>query len=172
MIADSGAATQLAWVGSGIAAVLLAAGMLAGSPATVHAAIGLLGAIFVLRQDTRLLLAAPYGVGLLLIDDLANQTIELRGVSLIGPAVIGARTGAVLAAAALGACAAAIAALAVTAAPGRSVGVTALGALAVVAAFAAIVRPARRRYGTSGAEDRPGAPPQSTPREGSTSPTE
>jgi hypothetical protein len=135
--------------------VLLAAGLLAGSPTPVHAAIALLGTIFLLRHDARLLLAAPYGVGLLLIDDLADQAIELRGVSRIGPAVIGARTAAALVAAALGGCAAAATALAVTAAPGRSVAITGLGAGAVVFAFAAVVRSARRRYGASDGGDSP-----------------
>ena len=138
----------------------------------MHAAIALLGAIFLLRHDTRLLLAPPYGAGLLLIDDLAAQTIELRGVSQIGRAVIGARTAAALAVAAIGACASAVAALAVTAAPGRSVAVTALGALAAVAAFAAIVRPARRRYGATGTGELPAASPQSARSDGSTAPTE
>jgi hypothetical protein len=121
----------------------------AGSFTAVHAAIALLGAIFLLRQDTRLLLAPPYGAGLLLIDDLAAQTIELRGVSLVDLAMIGSRTAAVLAVAAIGACASAAAAIAVSDAPGHSVVLTALGALAAVVAFAAIVRPTRRRYGVS-----------------------
>jgi hypothetical protein len=146
VIADAGATRQLAWLGGGMAAVFLAVGLLAESTAAVHAAIALLGAVFLLRQDTRLLLAAPYGACLLLIDDLADQAIGLRAVSQIGPAVIGARTGATLVVAGIGACAAAAAALAVTAAPGRSVAGTAVGAVAVVAALAPIVRLARRRY--------------------------
>lgn len=166
MIADAGAAGELAWVGGALAAVLLAAGLVVGSPTLVHAAIALLGTIFLLRHDARLLLAAPYGVGLLLIDDLADQAIELRGVSRIGPAVIGARAAAALVAAAIGGCVAAATALAVTAAPGRSVAVTALGAVAVVSAFAAIVRSARRGYGASGGGDSPGASSRSAaPRE-------
>jgi hypothetical protein len=132
-----------------MAAVCLGVGLVAGSFTAVHAAIALLGAIFLLRQETRLLLAPPYGAGLLLIDDLAAQTIELRGVSLVDLAMIGSRTAAVLAVAAIGACASAAAAIAVTAAPGHSVVLTALGALAAVVAFAAIVRPTRRRYGVS-----------------------
>ena len=90
-----------------MAALWLAVGLVAGSSTAVHAAVALLGAIFLLRQDTRLLLAPPYGAGLLLIDDLAAQTIELRGVSQMGLAVIGARTGTALALAAIGACASA-----------------------------------------------------------------
>lgn len=147
VIADSGEASQLAWLGAGVAALFLAAGVIGGSFTAVHAAIALLGTIFLLRHDTRLLLAPAYGAGLLLIDDLAAQTIELRGVSRIAPELLGARTGAVLVVAAIGACASGAAALAVTAAPGRSVTMTALGSLAVAAAFAAIVRPVRRRYG-------------------------
>ena len=138
----------------------------------MHAAIVLLGAIFLLRQDVRLLLAPTYGAGLLLIEDLAGQTIELSGVSQIGLAVISARTGAALVVAAIGACASAAAALAVTAAPGRSVAVTAVGALAAVAAFAAIVRPVRRRYRASDAGELPAASSRTARSEGSTAPTE
>jgi hypothetical protein len=142
----------LAWLGAGVASVALIVGMLAGSPAAVHAAVVLLGTIFLLRQDTRLLLAPLYGAGLLLVSDLATQTIELSAVSQVTPEVIGARTGAALATATIGACVSAVAALAETAAPGRSVGVTALGALAVVGALAMIVWFARRRYGASASE--------------------
>jgi len=172
VIADAGEASQLAWLGAGLAALFLAVGLVAGSVTAVHTAIALLGTMFLLRHDTRLLLAPPYGAGLLLIDDLAAQTIELRGVSQIGPAVIGARTGAALAVAAISACAAAAAALAVTAAPGRSVTVTALGALAAVAAFAAIVRSARRRYRASDGGEAPGAPSPAAPSGAPTSPAE
>jgi hypothetical protein len=172
VISDAGSVSQLAWLGAGLAALFLAVGLVGGSVTAVHAAIALLGTIFLLRQDARLLLAPAYGAGLLLIDDLAAQSIELSGVSQIGLAVIGARTGAALVVAAIGACASAAAALAVTAAPGRSVTVTALGALAAVGALAAIVRPARRRYGaTDGGEPR-GAPSRSPPSAGSTSPAD
>jgi hypothetical protein len=169
-IADAGSTSQLAWLGAGLAALLLLGGVIGGSFTAVHAAIALLGAIFLLRQDTRLLLAPAYGAGLLLIEDLAAQTIELSGVSQIGLGVIGARTGAAVVLAAIGACASAAAALAVTAAPGRSVAVTALGALAAVAALAAIVGPTRRRYGTAGTAET--AAPSRPTSEGSPSPTE
>jgi hypothetical protein len=147
VIADAGTDSQLAWLGAGLAALFLAVGVASGSSTSAHAAIALLGTIFLLRHDNRLLLAPVYGAGLLLIDDLAAQTIELSGVSRMGRAVIGARTGAAFVVAAIGACASAAAALAVSAAPGRSVTLTALGALAAVAAFAAIARLARRRFG-------------------------
>jgi len=151
VIADAGAASQPAWLGAGTAALLLAVGMRAQSPAPVHAAVAVLGTIFLLRHDTRLLLASPYGAGLLLMDDLAIRTMELSGVGQIAPDVIVARAGATVAVAAIGACVSAVAALAVTAAPPRSVALTAVGALAAAAAFAAIVWLARRRFGASAA---------------------
>jgi hypothetical protein len=172
VIADAGPESQLAWLGAGLAALFLAVGLAGGSVTVVHAAIALLGTIFLLRQDTRLLLAPAYGAALLLIEDLAAQTIELSGVSQIGLAAIGTRTGAALVGAAIGASTSAAAALAVTAAPGRSVTVTALGALAAVAAFAAIVWSARRRYGESDGGQAPGAASPSAPPGGSTSPPE
>lgn len=157
MIGDAGRASGLAWVGASAAALSLTVGLIAGSPAAVHAAVALLGVIFLLRQETRLLLAAPYGASLLLMEDFAIQTVELRGVSQTARGVIGGRTATTLSLATAGGCASAGAALAVTAAPGRSVAVTALGAVAAVAAFAAIVRPARRRYGKATAGE-PRAP--------------
>ena len=171
MISDAGPTSQLAWLGAGVAALFLTVGLVGESFTAVHAAIAVLGTMFLLRHGTRLLLAPAYGAGLLLIDDLAAQSIELSGVSQIGLAVIGARTGAALLVAAIGGCASAAAALAVTAAPGRSVALTALGALAAVAAFAAIVGPVRRRYG-SAATVEPAAAPSRPASEGSTLPTE
>jgi hypothetical protein len=172
VLADAGSASQLAWLGAGLAAVFLGVGLLGESFTAVHAAIALLGTIFLLRHDTRLLLAPAYGAGLLLIDDLAAQTIELSGMGQMELSVIGARTGATFVVAAIGACAAAAAALAVTAAPGRSVAVTALGALAAVVALVAVVRPARRRYGTAGGEELAGGPARSAPADRCTSPSE
>jgi hypothetical protein len=147
VIADAGAASQLAWFGAGTAALLLGVGMVAQSPAPVHAAVAVLGVMFLVRHDSRLLLAAPYGAGLLLMEDLAIRTIELSGIERIAPDVIVTRLAATLAAAAIGACLSAVAALAVTDTVARSVALTAVGALAAVAAFVAIVVLARRRFG-------------------------
>jgi hypothetical protein len=149
VITDAGTARGLAWLGAGLAAVLLAIGLAAESAAPVHAAVAVLGALFLLRHDARLLLAPVYGAGLLLMDDFAIRTMELSGVGRIAPDLVMARVALTLAAAAIGACLAAIAALAVTGAPGRSVWLTAIGAVAVVAAVAAVVRLARGRYGES-----------------------
>ncbi len=145
VLADSGTAGELAWIGAGAAALSLGVGLAAGSHTAVHTAVALLGGMFLLRQENRLVLAPAYGACLLLMEDLAMQTIELRGVALVAFAVIGARTAAILAVAAIGACGSAVAALAVTGAPGRSVTMTALAALTIVAAFAAIARLARAR---------------------------
>jgi hypothetical protein len=153
VVSDAGSASQLAWLGAGLAAVLIAVGMLAGSPGPVHVGVALLGAIFLTRQDARLLLAPAYGAGLLLLEDLASQTMELRGVELIAPDVIGARAAATLLVGVVGASAAAVAALAVTVAPGGSVELTAVGAIAAVAACAAVVRVARSRYLASDSEE-------------------
>ena len=70
----------------------------------MHAAVAVLGTMFLLRHDTRLLLAPLYGAGLLLMDDLAIRTMELSGVGEIAPDVIVARFGATMAVAAIGAC--------------------------------------------------------------------
>jgi hypothetical protein len=149
VLGDVGSASGLAWLGAGAAALLLLLGIAVGSPGPVHAAVLLLGAIFLARHDLWLLLAPVYGAGLLLLEDLAIQSIELRGVELIAPEVIGARTLATILAAATGASAAAAAALLVTVAPGRSIELTALAAIAAVAAFAGLALVARDRYGNS-----------------------
>jgi hypothetical protein len=149
VIADARAASQLAWLGAGTAALLVAVGMIAESPSPVHAAVAVLGVMFLLRHDARLLLAPLYGAGLLLVDDLAMRTMELSGVSLISPDAIVARVGATVAIAAIGAGLSAVAALAVRAAVPGSVVLTAVGALVAVAAFVGIVLVARRRFGSS-----------------------
>ncbi|HTP21286.1 MAG TPA: hypothetical protein VMJ65_16905 [Solirubrobacteraceae bacterium] len=149
VIGDAGAASQLAWLGAGTAALLVTAGMVAQSPAPVHAAVAVLGVLFLLRHDARLLLAPAYGAGLLVMDDLAIRTMELSGVGQIATGAIMARITATLAVAALGACVSAVAALAVTAAVPRTLAVTAVGVLAVVAAFVGLVILARRRFGSS-----------------------
>jgi hypothetical protein len=146
VVTDPGSASELVWLGAGVAAVLIVVGMMGGWPGPIHVSVALLGVIFLARQDARLLLAAPYGAGLLFMEGLAVQATELRWVTWIAAGAIGARAAATLLAAAVGACGAAAAALAVTAAPGRSVGLTAVAAVVAVLAFAGIVRVARRRY--------------------------
>ena len=146
VLPNAGPTSELAWLAVGVAALLVAVGIVAASPAPVHAAVAVLGVIFLARHDLRLLLAPLYGAGLLVMEDLAIQTIELRGVERIALDAIGARTAARLTAVAAGAGVSAVAALAVTAAPGRSVALTALGGIAAVAAFAGIAYLPRRRY--------------------------
>jgi hypothetical protein len=143
---DAGSGSEFAWVGAGAAAVLLAGGIAGGWPGLVHAAVALLSAIFLLRQHTRLLVAPLYAAGLLMIEGLGGQAVDLRAVSWVAADAVGARTLTTLLAAAVGACCAAAVALTVTVAPGRSVGLTALAAVTAVLVFAAIVRVAQRRY--------------------------
>lgn len=96
------------------------------------------------RDQDRLLLAPLYGAGLLLVIELAQRSLELRGHERLGPGVTTSRLAAIMVAAALGLCAAALAALAVTLAPPRSVTLTALATIAALSAFAAIALLARR----------------------------
>jgi hypothetical protein len=158
VVADAGSAGEFAWLGASAATVCLLGGIAGGWPGLVHAAVALLGAIFLLRQHNRLLVAPVYGAGLLLIEDLAIQAVDLRAIGWIAAEVIGARTTATLLAATVGACGAAAAGLAVTVAPERSVGLTAVAAVIAVFAFAAIVRLARRRYPTDASGQSPVQP--------------
>ena len=148
MATDAGASRSLAWVGAGAAAFLVTLGPAFRSPTPVHCGVAVLGSMLLLRQDARLMLAPLYGAALLLVEELAWRSIELRDIDAIGPGVITARVTAVLAVAAVGACVAAGAAIAVTVAPGRSVIFTAIGAIAVAVAFGAIAHYARKRLGT------------------------
>jgi len=166
---DAGASSKLAWLGAGAAGLLVALGSAVRSPTPVHCAVGLLGALLLARQDSRLLLAPLHGAGLLLVEELANRSTELAGLSMIAPGVLSARAAAVLALTGAGACAAAGVALVVAAAPGRSVVVTAVATITVAAAFGAITRQARRRFPATdpgapglGTADRPGPGDQGT----------
>jgi len=149
---DAGAGAGLAWVGTAVAMTILTTGVVVASSATVQSALALLAAVLLLRHHDRLLLAPLYGACVLLVGELAQRSLELRGSERLGPGVIGSRVGAVLLLAALGAGAGALAAIAVTIAPARSVGITAVGTAAVVGSFALIVAIARphRRENPSG----------------------
>ena len=146
---DAHGASALAWVGAGVAGLLVALGPLARSTTPVHAGVALLGAALLLRHDARLALAPLYGAGLLMVAELGTRAIELREVRAVGPRAVSTRAAAALAIAALGACGAAAAAVAVTVAPGRSVWFTAIGAIAAVGMFVAILLIARRHRRTT-----------------------
>lgn len=92
--------------------------------------------------------------------DFAIQAMELRGVDRIARDAVATRAGAALALAAVGACASVAAAIAVNAAPGRSVGLTALGAVVALTTFAAVARLARRKYGPRDGREPPDTPPR------------
>jgi hypothetical protein len=141
---DTHAATSLVWYGTATSGLILVVGLVAESYAAVQVSIALLGALFLLRYQERLLLAPLYGACLLLLSELSQRSFELRRQDRIGPGVIGSRLAASLLATALGACAAVVVALAVTIAPARSVAFTAAGVLALLAGLAGIVALARR----------------------------
>ncbi len=137
------------------AIALLALGILVGSSAPLQLSLAVLAAMLLLRDHDRLLLAPVYGGCLLLVGELGQLSLELRDYERVGPGVIAGRLAAVAWIAGLGGAAAALAALAVTVAPGRSLGFTALGALAVVVLFAAIAMLARQVTGRDGADPEP-----------------
>lgn len=159
---DAGAAADLAWYGTAVSVVILVIGLVAASSSTVQSSIALLGALLLLRHQDRLVLAPLYGACLLALGELGQRSLELRGLERVGSGVVRARLAAVLALAGLGACGAAVAAIAVTIAPGRSVGLSALGTVAVLGSCATIVMLIRRRHpqnrGDVGLPDTPGGP--------------
>jgi hypothetical protein len=150
---DAGTAAGAAWYATATAVLILTVGLVVASSVTVQWSVALLAAMLLLRHHDRLVLAPLYGACLLLVAELAQRSLELRGRELIGPGVIVSRLAAVVVLAAVGGCAAAVAAIAVTIAPGRSVGFSAAGTLAAVGAFAAIVLLARRRHQQDPGED-------------------
>lgn len=150
---DAGTAAGAAWYGTATSVLILTVGLVVGSSATVQWSVALLAAMLLLRPQDRLVLAPLYGACLLLVGELAQRSLELRGRELIGPGVMVSRLAALVVLGALGACAAAVAAIAVTIAPARSVGFTAAGTLAALATFAAIVLLARRNHQQNPGED-------------------
>ncbi len=144
---DARGSAGLAWYGTGASAVILTLGLVVASSSVIQAALGLLAVLLLLRHQDRLLLAPLHAACLLVVGELAQRSIELRGQARIGPGVIGSRVSAAVLVAALGACGGALAAAAVTIAPARSVGFTVLGTVAVLAAFLPLVVLARRRGG-------------------------
>jgi hypothetical protein len=142
---DAGASAELALVGTAVSELSLALAFVAGWSGSVQSSVAVLALLFLLRHEDPIALAPIYGAGLLLVSELAQRAIELRGVQRIGPGVIGSRLGGVLVVAALGACGGAAVTIAVRLAPARSVGFTAVGTIAALAAFATIVMLARRR---------------------------
>jgi len=149
---DAGGLAGTAWAGAALAAVLVASGAVARASAPVHLGLALLGALLLLRQDSRLVLAPLYGSGLLLVAEFASRSGELREAGLVDAGAVVARGIAILAVAAVGVCAAAAAAAVVTAAPERSVALTAVAAVLALATFALIALHARRAYPTAGGD--------------------
>jgi hypothetical protein len=145
----AGASSGLAWTATGASVLLtgfaLAVGSSAvGSSAAVTWSLALLAAVFLLRERDALVLAPVYAAGLLLAGELAQCSIDLRGVSWLSSRWIASRVATSLALGALGVCAGAIAAAVATISLARSVALTAAGALATIVALGTIVVLARR----------------------------
>ena len=158
---DAGASGVLAWYGTAAAVVTLAVALAVGAPAGVQASLVPLAAVLLLRHDERLLLAPLYGACLLVVGELGQRSIELRGQGWIGPGVIASRLLPALVVGALGACAAVLAAIAGDARPcalghlhggrsrraGRGSGVDHLARARRSQARRAALRPRRRSAG-------------------------
>ncbi len=140
---DAGDALGLALTLAGLSELGLVLAVATGWSPGVPAALALLAAAFLLRRNDTLALAPLFGGGLLLVGELAQQSVELRGVVRVERGVVTTRVARVLGIGALGAAAGAAATIAVRFAPSHAVGVTAVGALAIVGAVAAVSRLAR-----------------------------
>ena len=144
---DAGRASGLAWYATVLSLVILAGALALRTSGGVQLSLVPLAAALLLRHHDRLLLAPVYGACLLLVSELGQRSIDLRGQAWLGPGVVSARLLTVLAVAAVGACAAALAALAAALAPAPAVALTALGTVTIVAAVGLITRLARRGPG-------------------------
>jgi hypothetical protein len=152
---DAGTSTQLALAATVVSELTLALGIAASCSGSVQWSIGLLAILFLLRREDRIALAPIYGAGLLLVGELAQRSIDLRGVQRIAPGLITARFAAVLVVAAIGACGGVVATIAPNIAPVGSVSSTALGTIGALITVAVITRLARR----PGLGGRPAATP-------------
>jgi hypothetical protein len=148
-----------------VSVLLVALALAVGSAAPIPWSLALLAVVFLLDGGDSLVLAPIYGTGLLVVGEIAQCSIDLRGVGWLTPGWVASRLAAILAIAALGACAGAVAAAAATIAAARSVVLTAAGAVAGVMVLGTIAVLARRGHrvapdGASGARDppTPGAP--------------
>jgi hypothetical protein len=140
---DAGAASGLASWGVVGSVAMLAVSLGAGSSAALRASVVASGLVLLLRRDDRLVLAPLYGAALLVLVELARTCHELQSMDLVSRGAVRGRLLTILIFAGLGTCVAGLAAIAVTAAPARSVVITALGTAAVAIAFAGIVLIAR-----------------------------
>jgi hypothetical protein len=129
-----------------VSVLFVALAVAVGSAAPIPWSLALLALMFLLDGHDSLVLAPIYGAGLLLVGEVAQCSIDLRGVTWLTPGWITSRLGATMALAALGAGAGALAAAAATIAADRSVALTAAGAVAAVMALATIGLLARRGH--------------------------
>jgi hypothetical protein len=142
--------------------LLVALALAVGSAAPIPWSLALLAVVFLLDGRDSLVLAPIYGAGLLLVGELAQCSIDLRGVRWMAPGWIASRLAGMLVLAALGAGAGALAAAAATIAAARSVALTAAGGVAAVMALGTIALLARRGHPVPAAAAS-GAPDPQTP---------
>lgn len=126
--------------------LLVALAVAIGSAAPIPWSLALLAVVFLLHGHDSLVLAPIYGAGLLLVGEVAQASIDLRGVGCLTPGWIASRLAAILALSALGAGAGAVVAAAATIGAARSVALTAAGAIAAVMAVGTIALLARRGH--------------------------
>jgi hypothetical protein len=129
-----------------VSVLLVALAVAVGSVTPIPWSLALLAVVFLLHRRDSLVLAPIYGAGLLLVGELAQGSIDLRGVGWLTPNWIASRLAAILALSALGAGAGAVVAAAATIGAARSVALTAAGAVAAVMALGTIALLARRGH--------------------------
>jgi hypothetical protein len=148
VVVDAGQAVGIVLTLAALSELSLVLALVTGWSPGVLAALALLAPAFLARQGDPLALAPLFAGGLLLFGELAQQSIELRGVQRLEDGVVTSRVAHVLGIAGLGAAAGAVATIAVRYAPSHAVGVTAVGAVAVVGAVAGLSWLARRAAGS------------------------
>ena len=133
---------------AGLAELSLVLALITGWSPGVLVALALLVPAFLARHGDSLAVAPLFGAGLLLVAEFAQRSVQLRAMASIERGTVTSQAAYVLGVAALGAVAGAAATIAVRYAPSHAVGVTAVGALAVFVAVAALSRLARRAAGS------------------------
>ena len=135
--------------GAALAIVLISTALSAGRTAPIPFALVLLGAIYAIPHGDRAVAAPIYAGGLLLTAELAYWSLDERLRQRVEAGVFRPRLLAILAVTAAAIPASAVVVLAAEADVARSPGLTAAGAVAVVACIGLLTALARRRSGES-----------------------
>jgi hypothetical protein len=135
------------WAGAALATVLLSLALATGHSAPIPFAVLVLGASYAIPQGDRAVAAPIYGAGLLLTAELAYWSLDERVGQRMSPGIVMPRLLAILAVTTAAIPAGAIVLLATEADLARSPGLTAAGALAVVACIGLLAALADLRGG-------------------------